>query len=294
MGDLATPDVLLARGGDPHNFQMRPSQAQSLADAALVIWVGPELSPWLARGLEGLGTQARSVPLLAAAGTETRKWGDPTDAHDHTQHAEKEDDHAHEDHKDDAHSAEAHAEHAHDDHTHDKDGIDPHAWLDPVNARTWLDVIAAELSALDPDNSTIYAANAAAGRAEIDLMEAQITATLAPVRDKPFAVFHDGYGYFVGHFGLQVLGSLREGDAAAPGAAHVKALEARLKDEGAVCMFPEANHGGAAAEQLSQATGVRLGAMLDPAGTSMEPGPALYVDMMQNLAQALADCLGQS
>ncbi len=36
------------------------------------------------------------------------------------------------------------------------------------NAATWLNVIAAQLSAADPDNAGAYFANAAAGRAEID------------------------------------------------------------------------------------------------------------------------------
>ncbi|RUS60773.1 zinc ABC transporter substrate-binding protein [Pseudorhodobacter sp. E13] len=297
MGDLAAPEVLLPRGADPHDFQLRPSQAQSLSEAALVIWVGPELSPWLTRGLDGLGAQARSVPLLAAAGTETRKWGDATEAHDHSAHGHDDhkeeaaqDDHGHDDH---AHDDHGHDDHGHDDHAHDKDGIDPHAWLDPVNARTWLEVIAAELSALDPENAPVYAANAAAGRAEIDLIEAQVATTLAPVKDTPFAVFHDAYGYFVGHFGLQVLGSLREGDAAAPGAAHIKELEARLKAEGAVCLFPEANHGSASAAQLAEATGLRLGGMLDPEGTTLEPGPELYGALIQGLATTLAACLAQ-
>ncbi len=275
MGDIAAPEVLLPQGADPHDFQLRPSQAQALSEAALVLWIGPELSPWLARGLDGLGAQARSVPLLAAEVTETRAFAEGADDHDH--------DHGH------GHGQEEHKGATPD--AHGEEGIDPHAWLDPENARNWLGLIAAELSALDTENSATYAANAAAGRAEIDRVEAQITATLAPVKDKPFAVFHDAYGYFIGHFGLQHRGSLREGDAAAPGAAHVKALEAVLAKEAAVCLFPEINHNSAGAEQLAQATGAKLGRALDPAGTTLEPGPALYGQMMLDLANALTECL---
>ena len=64
MGDLGPVDLLLDRGGDVHSYQMRPSQAQALAAADVVFWVGPELTPWLVRVRETLAPQALSVPLL--------------------------------------------------------------------------------------------------------------------------------------------------------------------------------------------------------------------------------------
>ena len=45
MGDLGTPFMLLPKGGDPHDFQLKPSQAQALSDADLIFWDGPELMP---------------------------------------------------------------------------------------------------------------------------------------------------------------------------------------------------------------------------------------------------------
>jgi zinc transport system substrate-binding protein len=264
MGNVGEPVLLLPSGADPHNFQLRPSQARALSEAKLVFWVGPELSPWLERGLEGLGAQARSVPLLEAEVTMTQAFDAQQEGHGH--------DH---------------------DHAHDHEGIDPHAWLDPENARNWLGLMAQELALLDPANAASYAANAAAGKAEIDAAEAQVTALLAPIKDRPFAVFHDAYGYFTGHFGLRSLGSLRQGDAALPGAAHMKELEETLKAGAALCLFPEANHGTDAAAQMAEATGLRLGNALDPEGSALPPGPALYGKMMLGLATTIAACLGQ-
>ena len=51
MGDLGTPVLLLEKGADEHDFQLRPSQMQSIADADTVIWVGPALTPWLDRAM---------------------------------------------------------------------------------------------------------------------------------------------------------------------------------------------------------------------------------------------------
>ena len=147
MGDLGTPDLLLERGASEHDFQLRPSQAAGLADAGLVVWIGPELTPWLDRALEGLGEGAKQLPLLAVPGTVTHAYAEGG-AHMEAGH----DDHGHDDHAEEAAG--------HDDHDHS--GTDPHAWLDPANAKLWLGAIAQDLSDLDPDNAATYAANAAA------------------------------------------------------------------------------------------------------------------------------------
>ena len=91
MGDLGTPVMLLPPGGDPHEFQMKPSQAQALADADLIFWDGPELMPALADAIATLGEKGKSVALLQDGGGKTRTfagdegtdphaWLDPTNA----------------------------------------------------------------------------------------------------------------------------------------------------------------------------------------------------------------------
>lgn len=268
MGDLGTPDMMLPMGGDAHDFQLRPSQAQDLASADLVIWVGPEMTPWMARAIDSLGSGV-SLPLLDAPETLTRALAAEEDSeHDHENH-----DHAHE--------------------AHDHEGIDPHAWLEPENARIWLGLIADSLAQLDPEQAEIYRANAASAQSEVDKIEADVAAVLAPVKGKPFAAAHDAYGYFTAHFGLQNEGSLRMGDAAPSGAAHLAALQETLKSDGTVCVFPEVNHTDASARQMAEATGARLGAPLDPEGSMLTPGPALYGEMMRGLATSMADCLSK-
>lgn len=68
MGDLGTPTMLLQGGADPHDFQLRPSQAQALSEADLVFWVGPELMPGLGEALQSLAGGAQVVSLLHDGG----------------------------------------------------------------------------------------------------------------------------------------------------------------------------------------------------------------------------------
>lgn len=262
MGDLGTPGLIMEKGADAHDFQLRPSQARAVAEADLLVWVGPEMAPWLDRVADGLASGA-ALDLLHLPGTELRSYG----AADHDHEAEAE-------------------------HDHDHSGTDPHAWLDPANARLWLAAIAGDLSRLDPANAATYAANAEAASAAIAEMDEGLAAKLAPVRAQPFMVMHDAYGYFAAHYGLTIAGSVAAGDAASPGAAHLRDLEARLAGDRIVCIFPEANHDPKLIAQLAEAGGLRVGAPLDPEGAALDPGPGAYAALMEGLADTLVACLG--
>lgn len=293
MGDLGQPELLLDRGANAHSYQLRPSQAASLAEAGLILWVGAEMTPWMDRALDGLSPDVPRVALLHTDGTYHRDFGQEAEAaHDHGH------DHGH-DHAEKP--AKAAHDHDHDhDHGHDHDhdapghahtGLDPHAWLDPANGRHWAGVIAAELSRLDPANAATYAANAAATQARIDALDAELATILAPAQGKPFVVFHDAYGYFASHYGLTVAGSVALGDASSPGAARLRDLTATVSAGGAVCLFPEAQHDASLVTQMADGSNARIGAALDPEGSTIPPGPDAYDALLRGLATNIAACV---
>jgi zinc transport system substrate-binding protein len=59
----------------------------------------------------------------------------------------------------------------------------------------------------------------------------------------------------------------------------------------ALCVFPEANHDPKLVAQIVEGTGAVVGGALDPAGTTLEPGPALYPALITGMADTLAACL---
>jgi zinc transport system substrate-binding protein len=291
MGDLGQPVLLLERGADEHDFQLRPSQAAVVAGSDLVVWIGPDLTPWLEGALETRPEGASALALLTAEGTFTRAYGEEGHDHDHgaEAHAAEGHDHAEEGHD---HGGEGHdhGEEGHD-HGHAHDGTDPHAWLDPGNGRVWLGLIAEELSRLDPANAATYAANAAAAGERIDALEAELTTLLAPVQGKPLVTFHDAYGYFGDHFGLNFAGSITLGDASSPGAKRLAELRATMEAGEVLCIFPEAQHDTALVTQMAEGTGARIGGTLDPVGSTLEPGPGAYAALLRGMATTLADCV---
>lgn len=266
MGDLGTPAIVMGQGGNAHSYQMRLSEARALDQADVVIWIGPEMTPWLNRAINASNKERTQLALLHSDGTHTRSFpeGDDHDHHDH--------DHA-------------------DGHTHE--GLDPHAWLDPRNASVWLDNIATQLSAVDPDNAPTYRANADRARKEVEALDTTLSTELGAAADKPFVVYHDAYGYLADRYNLKNAGSIATGDATTPGAAHLSALRKNLQNDGIVCAFPEAGHDQRTMKQVIDGTPVRFGDALDPEGTAIALGPNLYTTLISNMSQTLIKCLAQ-
>lgn len=214
------------------------------------------------------------------------------DEDDHDDHAREHDAHGGDGH-DHAEDAGTHAGHDHDDeegHDHSAGATDPHAWLDPENARVWLDVIAAELSRLDPENAERYAANAAAGKEEIAAISGQLRQDLAPLRDTPFVVFHDAYQYFEVRFGVSAAGAISLSDATEPGPARVEEIRDMVVALDVRCVFSEPQFNQGLVETVLDGTGGRAGT-IDPMGSDIPTGPDFYPRLLREVGAEMAACL---
>ncbi len=286
MAGVGVPDLLLDQDTNPHSVQLRPSQARMLSDADLVVWVGPGLSPWLERALEGLDVTDQIV-LMDHPATTLRPFVRPNPAED--EHGHEDGDHdTQDDHGHDEHGAEEHDEPAHDDHDHGD--YDPHLWTSIDNARAWLPAFAEDLAARDPENAATYRANAESGVAGLDDLAARIEARLAPHQGTEIVTFHASWGYFADRFGIEIAGTVRPGDASTPSAAALAELRDIIADHGVKCAFAEPAFDPALLEAISGETGLRIG-VLDPTGTLQEIGPGHYEATLMAAAGSIADCL---
>jgi len=269
MDGVGEPRLLLPPGTSPHACSLKPSDAAALEDAELVVWIGDALETFLARSLDNLAGDARRLALIDAPGVEVLRFAAGDAAHGHGDVG----------HGDDGHGR-----------SHARGDVDPHIWLSPANAAAMTRAIAATLVELDPAHGDTYRANAAATVAEIEALAGELEADLAPVRDVPFVVFHDAYGYFEDAFGLQDVGAVTLSPDQSPGTAHVAELRRTIRAAEAVCVFAEPQFEPRLVETLVAGTAVRTGE-LDPVGTDLAPGPDAYFRLMRGLADDLVDCL---
>jgi zinc transport system substrate-binding protein len=273
MEGIGMPDLIIQPGATPHEYSLRPSEAAALQSADLVFWIGPDLTPWLEEAIETLAPAADLTTLMDVDGTVQLEFREDAvfEAHDHSDHA---DDDEHDDHAD-------HGDHA---------GHDPHAWLSPKNAMTWLEVIAGRLSAVDPVNSDAYLANAASGRAAIEALMDEVDATLDPVRGRAFIVFHDAYQYFETDFDISASGAISISDASDPSPARIAEIRGQIAEQGVDCVLAEPQFNPGLVATVLRGSDAQMG-IVDPLGADLELGAELYPQLIRNLSNALAECL---
>ena len=268
MAGVGAPGVILPPGASPHGYALRPSEARMLQEADLVVWVGPALTPWLAEPIAALAPaatvldprgRARASPLLPA------RAGGPFEAgHD-------------------AGRARPHARPRRPPTTATS-GSTPRT-PSPPPGRSPPRSASSTRPAPPPTPPT---PTPSPPRPPISTRS--LAAELAPLRGRPFLVFHDAYRYFEHRFGIPAAGSVALSEGVPPGAARVAALRDRVRREGIVCAFTEPQFEPRLLATIIEGSDVRTG-VLDPLGASLAPGPDLYPALLRGLADNLEACL---
>ena len=253
MQGVSEPTLLLDGAGSPHDAQLRPSKAADLQAAELVVYVSKDLSPSVTRQISALTKGAQVMELISL--TPDRQL--PITNTDH--------------------------------HDHDHDGhIDPHAWLDVVAVQTWVQEIATSLAALDPENAKMYLANSLVLASDLKRLQQELDRQYTGA----FIAYHDGMQYFgrVGdNTGLPIVGFIKDSEASAPSARHLRDLGEMVLQNNVTCILAEPGYN----PDLVAATvgnGNIKTVSLDILGQSIERGPTSYLVMMRGLSASIAQC----
>nr|WP_312862300.1 zinc ABC transporter substrate-binding protein [Rhizobium sp. BK313] len=273
MQGVGTPDLIVDGAASPHTYALKPSNARALEGAKVVFWVGPGMEAFLEKPLSALGSNALVVELDKAPGIAKLKFrqGGAFEADDDG----------------DEPAADAGDSQDHDD-GHGQ--FDTHLWLDPHNAKAMTAEITTTLVAADPANALTYEANQKALDDKLDALDTEIASTVAPVKNKPFIVFHDAYQYFERRYGVHVAGSITVSPESIPGAERVAEIHGKVADLGATCVFAEPQFEPKLVNVVIEGTSAKSG-VLDPEAATLPQGPDLYFDLMRNIANSLKTCL---
>jgi zinc transport system substrate-binding protein len=261
MGELGDPVLLIPATASPHQFSLKPSQARTLEDADVVFWIGPQLEIALSGPLEKLASSAQVVELLKAPRLRLLNY-DPEDA-DHENEAE---------------------------HGHDHNGVDPHIWLSPSNARALVSHIADVLSQADPANADTYEHNADQARQKIGILARKTMQYVAAMRYVPYLVQHDGYGYLALEFGFNEVGHIQTTPGREPGAKHVADIMELIKVKEVKCLLHEPQFPPKMAQRLQAETGIAI-REVDPMGTNLPLSEDTYLRIIQDIISSMELCL---
>jgi zinc transport system substrate-binding protein len=246
-GSSADVDTLLPATASHHNHPLKVSDHARLQKADVILWIGPELESFLQKPVANLP----SAKIITAYGLAGMNWPiEPAEVHDH------------------------HHEH------------DPHLWLDPRNAIVVAQALTAKLAQVDAANAAQYRANLALFVAKVVKLDQKLQVSLKPLAGVGFAVYHEGFGHFVGRYGLKQLDYVTFTPEQKPGARHMHQLREKLAKEGK-CLFLEPYNDMQSARELAQELHLNLGA-LDALGTQ---GAATYQQLLEQMAEAFSACL---
>jgi len=270
MDGVAPPTLLVKSGADPHSHALKPSEAQALNDAKLVVWAGPGVETFLEKPVAALAGKAKvirldrekSLKLLKAR--EGGAWED-----------------------DDRDKPGADKHEPRDSHGE----IDGHLWLDPDNAAAIVRVVVRELSLADKENAAKYAANGEKALAALKALDADLKKQLAPVKAKRFMVSHDSIQYFEKRYGLAAAGSISISPDRPPSARRLHDIRSRILRDRVVCVFGEPQVPDNLVKTVVEGTKARTGTIDTDGGVAVPEGKDAYFTMMRNIGRSLVDCL---
>jgi zinc/manganese transport system substrate-binding protein len=253
-GERVAVTTLVGPNGDAHSFVPAPADAQSVAAARLVVVNGLGFEGWIDRLIKASGTKAKVV--VAARGVV------PIEEEDH--------DHGH-----------AHA-------------IDPHAWQNVANAKSYVAAIRDGLAGVDPDGKAAYDANATAYLAKLDALDTEVRAALAgiPEARRRVVTTHDAFGYFAKAYGLRFLAPQGVSSQSEATARDVAAIVRQVRRDKIPAVFLENVSDPRLMQQIAREGGARAGGRVFSDALSEPGGPApTYLEMMRHNAREFAAAL---
>lgn len=115
----------------------------------------------------------------------------------------------------------------------------PHLWPDPNLGLRYAELVAEQMTAMDPDNAGYYGDNLERFRARVAEMNQAIKTAVAtvPEHNRRLLTYHDSWAYFAKQYGMEVIGAVQPSNFSQPSAREVAGLIDQVKALGLPAVF---------------------------------------------------------
>ena len=219
-GDRVEVESLGQPEQDPHSIEVKPAQLVRVRQAAMLVKVGLDHEPWLAR-LPAVSAPvvdaSKGVPLLH---TETPRLRTERRAHTHAYG-------------------------------------NTHYWLDPKNAWPITDSILAALADLSPADRATFEARREAFLSRLEERLSAWSATLAPWRGARIIVVHDSWSYFAERFAMKIVAAAEPNPGVPPSPRELAALLDRLRGSDVRVLIADPHSDPSLVRQIADKAGIK-------------------------------------
>jgi ABC-type Zn uptake system ZnuABC Zn-binding protein ZnuA len=163
---------------------------------------------------------------------------------------------------------------------------DPHFWLDPPKAVTYVTNIRDALIRMDPAGGAVYQKNAADYIKQLQDLDAWIAQRVGviPPAQRILVTNHESLGYFADRYGFRIVGTIipSVSDEASPTPRQVAQLVDTLRRAHARAIFLETGANPQLAHEVAREAGIAVVTELFTHSLSGPTGPApTYIAMMR-------------
>ncbi len=247
---------------DPHAIEVKPRHLARLKDAALLVRIGLDHEPWLARILHSANDPrfVRGSPhyLDTSKGIQLLQSETPRVRGEQGVHVH---------------------------------GFgNPHYWLDPINARPITQAILDALARLSPANRPYFEENRKRFIERLDAGLARWSRAMAPYRGTRVVVVHDTWPYFAQRFGLAVVAAVESTPGVPPSASYLASLTQKMREAGVKLLIGEPSSNSSVVSQVAARSGARVVTMIPSVGGVPEAPDyvGLFDVNIKRLTEALA------
>jgi manganese/iron transport system substrate-binding protein len=158
----------------------------------------------------------------------------------------------------------------------------PHLWMDPVMAKSYVGKIRDALAAVDPQHAQAYRRNAAAYGMRLDELTATIRKKIdtIPPQRRNMIVFHNAWQYYNDRFGITTLGFVERNPGQEPNPQQVAELIDLAKKLKVRAVFSEPEYSPKILYTIAQGAGIKVVENLYDDSVGADPRVSTYPAML--------------
>lgn len=265
-GDRATVKGIIPEGTDSHTFEPRPSDADLLSQADLIIANGLHLESPTEKMANSVKPKNTTVYELGSNTIREDQW-----MFDFS-------------------------------FPKDKGDPNPHLWVNTVYAENYAKLAAEQLTKLDPAGKDYYATNLKNYLERLNALDKVTREVVAsiPEQNRKLLTYHDSWAYWARQYGFEVIGAIQPSDFKEPSAKDIAKLIDQIKKVKVPAIFGSEVYPSKVEEQIAREAKVKTANTADDELPGEGSANAIenknpqhtYIGMMANNLRIIAANLG--